>query len=156
MLTLATLASMVMSAHAQMGWTLDQCRRHFGQEFLPAEGDNHYFHVGPTGTGKGEHVYIRLDPDGTVGNIAWLKMDGKAFSESEIQKHLKDASRVAWLRNSNSEEGQLHWSGYQNGKAIFEANEGNNGRGIWVLTISTKQTSHTQTQNPLVHCSIEF
>lgn len=61
-----------------MGWTLRKCRDHFGAEFMPATDDTHYFHVGPLGRGLGEHVYLTFDPDGTVGGIQWVKLDGKA------------------------------------------------------------------------------
>jgi hypothetical protein len=64
------------NAHAQMGWTLQQCREHFGPEFMPPDGDTHYFHVGPFERGLGEHVYLTFDPDGTVGTIASVKLNG--------------------------------------------------------------------------------
>jgi hypothetical protein len=63
---------------------------------MPHDGDTHYFHVGPFGRGLGEHIYLTFDPDGTVGAIPWLKLDGKAFSEAEVRQHLREASRVTW------------------------------------------------------------
>jgi hypothetical protein len=93
-LTILAACFLAVNARAQMGWTLQQCREHFGPEFMPANGDIHYFHVGPVGRGSGEHVYITFDPDGTVGAIQWVKLNGEAFSEAEIQERLREASRV--------------------------------------------------------------
>ena len=120
-----------------MGWTLQQCRGHFGAEFMAPSGDTHYFHLGPFGRGLGEHVYISFDPDGTVGSIQWLKLDGKAFSEAEVQQRLREASRVSWERSPYHEDGELNWIGKQNGEVIFEANEADNGRKTYILTITT-------------------
>jgi hypothetical protein len=92
----AVVCIFAANAQAQMGWTLQRCREHFGSEFMPHDGDTHYFHVGPFGRGLGEHIYLTFDPDGTVGAIPWLKLDGKAFSEAEVRQHLREASRVTW------------------------------------------------------------
>jgi hypothetical protein len=83
------LMGLSVAAHAQIGWTLEQCRERIGQEFQPASGDTHYFHVGPWRRGLGEHIYLSFDPDDTVGTIQWVKLDGEAFSEAEIQRRLK-------------------------------------------------------------------
>jgi hypothetical protein len=136
MMAIAALA-LVTGAQAQMGWTLQRCREHFGPEFMSPAGDTHYFHVGPFGRGLGEHVYLTFDPDGTVGGIQWVKLDGKAFSEAEVQQRLKKASRVSWTRSADHESGELSRIGEQNGKTIFDANENDNGRGTYFLTITT-------------------
>ncbi|HYY27880.1 MAG TPA: hypothetical protein VE860_08055 [Chthoniobacterales bacterium] len=62
------------------------------------------------------------------------------FSEAEVQKLLKEASRVTWERTEDSgQDGdELNRTGSQNGKVIFDANEGDNGRGTWFLTIKTR------------------
>jgi hypothetical protein len=86
---------------------------------------------------SGRQIWLTFDPDGTVGEIQWLKFGG-AFSEAEIQQHLRDASRVTWKRKPFSQEGELDWTWEQNGKVIFDANEGDNGRGTWFLTITTR------------------
>ena len=138
LITILAACLLSVNARAQMGWTLQQCREHFGPEFMPASGDTHCFHVGPFGRGLGEHVYITFDPDGTVGAIQWVKLNGEAFSEAEIQKCLREASRVTWERTPNHEPGELNWTGKQNGKVIFDANEADNGRGIYFLTITTR------------------
>lgn len=151
-------------AFAQMGWTLAQCRQHFGKEFQYDDHDGTYsFHLGPWGPKQTLHygegvegfaVYmqglsylfpndscrqidITFDPDGTVGKIDWIK-SRSAFSESEIQQRLREASRVTWQRTANSEAGELNWVGMQHGKIIFDANESDNGRGLWHLTITTR------------------
>jgi hypothetical protein len=138
LLMVAGSLTIIASAHAQMGWTLPQCRARFGQEFLPPDGNTHYFHVGPFGQGQGEHVYLGFDPDGTVGSIRWLKLNGRAFSEAEIQERLHEDSRINWSRVNRDDPDELNLVGTQNGRVIFYANEGNNGRGIYILTITTK------------------
>jgi hypothetical protein len=137
-LILAAMAGFLIPAQAQIGWTLKQCRERIGLEFHAANGDTHYFHVGPWGRGLGEHIYISFDPDGTVGTIQWIKLDGEAFSEAEIQSRLREASHVDWQRRTDHDAGQLNWLGMQNGKVIFDANEADNRQGAYVLTISTR------------------
>ena len=148
--------------YAQMGWTLAQCRKHFGKEYAVKE-NTYSFHVGPLGpkptlnSGDGvegvavygqwmsyyfpndssRRIDITFDPDGTVGKIQWAKF-GKAFSESEIQQRLRQASKITWERTSDHESDELHWAGIQHGKIIFDANESDNGRGLWSLTITTR------------------
>jgi hypothetical protein len=109
----AALLSLSVAAHAQIGWTLEQCRERIGPEFDAANGETHYFHVGPLGRGLGEHIYISLDPDGTVGTIQWIKLDGEAFSEAEIQQRLRVASHVTWQRLNDHDTGELNWIGVQ-------------------------------------------
>jgi hypothetical protein len=137
-LIFTALLSLSVAAHAQIGWTLEQCRERIGPEFQAANGDTHYFHVGPWGRGLGEHIYISFDPDDTVGTIQWLKLDGEAFSEAEIQERLREASHVTWQRRNDHDTGELNWIGVQNRKVIFDANEADNGRGTYILTISTR------------------
>jgi hypothetical protein len=138
LLIFAAMSVLLIAAHAQIGWTLEQCRERIGPEFQAANGDTHYFHVGPWGRGLGEHVYISFDPDGTVGTIQWLRLDGEAFSEAEIQWRLREASHVSWQRGRDHDAGELNWFGVHNGKVIFDANEADNGRGTYILTISTR------------------
>lgn len=137
LLLLVAAITIPLIAKAQMGWTLAQCREHFGREF-DSDGSTYYFHIGPWGRGLGEHVYISFDPDGTVGGIEWLKLDGTAFSEAEIQKHLREASNITWQRPVDHEPGESNWVGIQHGKIIFDANESDNGRGIYILSITTR------------------
>jgi hypothetical protein len=138
LLVCTALTSLLVAAHAQIGWTLEQCRERIGPEFHAANGDTHYFHVGPWGRGLGENIYISFDPDGTVGTIQWIKLDGEAFSEAEIQQRLRVASHVTWQRRNDHDTGELNWIGVQNRKVIFDANEADNGQGAYVLTISTR------------------
>ena len=95
-------------------------------------------HVGPWGRGLGENIYISFDPDGTVGTIHWIKLDGDAFSEAEIQQRLRVASHVSWQRRTDHDTGELNWVGVQNGRVIFDANEADNGQGAYILSISTR------------------
>jgi hypothetical protein len=131
------------NAYSQIGWKLDRCRQRFGRESDRSE-NTYYFklHYHPF-TSDGIHYFsglilvLTFDPDGTVGQIEWWQ-SGSAFSEAEIQQHLQDASRVTWKRKPFSEEDNLDWTGEQNGRIIFDANEGNNGRNMWILSITTR------------------
>jgi hypothetical protein len=40
---LLLLLFIAASAHAQIGWTLEQCRKHFGAEFTPTDTDSYRF-----------------------------------------------------------------------------------------------------------------
>jgi hypothetical protein len=134
----AASAGLSVAAHAQIGWTLEQCRGRIGPEFHAANGETHYFHVSPWGRGLGENICISFDPDGTVGTIQWIKLDGDAFSEAEIQQRFRVASHVTSQRRNDHYTGELNWIGGQNGKVIFDASEADNGQGAYVLTISTR------------------
>jgi hypothetical protein len=65
---------------------------------------------------------------------------GQGFSEVEVQQHLREASRVTWKRvnPTPNESGELSWTGEQNDKVIFDAEEDDNGRGTVFLTITTR------------------
>jgi hypothetical protein len=72
-------------------------------------------------------------------------LDGKPFSEAEIKQRLKEASGVTWKRVPYGRRtpeydwqavGKLNWIG---GDWIFRANENDNGRGSYYLTIWTER-----------------
>jgi hypothetical protein len=136
-LIFVAMLGLSIAAHAQMGWSLEQCRLRIGPEYHASNGETHYFHIGPWGRGLGEQLYLSFDPDDTVGTIQWIKLDGEAFSEAEIQQRLREASNVSWQRG-NHDTGELNWIGMQNRQVIFDANEADNGRGVYVLSISTR------------------
>jgi hypothetical protein len=131
------------NAYSQIGWKLDRCRQRFGKErdrdeniyyfgvnYHPYTSDGlHYF--------SGLQLLLTFDPDGTVGKIEWCK-SGSAFSEAEIKHLLQDASRVTWKRKPFSEEDNLDWTGEQNGRVIFDANEEDTFLRMWILTITTR------------------
>jgi len=131
-----------ITANAQIGWTLNQCRQKFGMDINPDMNVRHFklnynaYVFDGLHSLSGRQIWLTFDPDGTVGGIQWLKF-GSPFSETEIQQHLQDASRVTWERKPSSQEGKLDWTGEQNRKIIFDANEADNGRGTWFLTITT-------------------
>jgi hypothetical protein len=158
-LTLMAVIALGLSAYAgEMGWTLDQCRQHFGSE-CGVDGVTYRFHLGPWGPPvpqepySAEHYYrsvdhtfgnpatsrlveFTLDPDGTVGKIVWMKAFN-GFPEAEVQQHLREASGVNWERTGPDENGFVSWVGKQHGKIIFNATESDNGRGTWFLEITT-------------------
>jgi hypothetical protein len=135
LLTLMALTSLTIThkASAQMGWTLNHCHSYFGHQFQQVEDDRGPGYWFPGHLAK--DVYVTLDPDGTVGFVLWEKWDGSPFHEVEIQNLLPFVSNIQWLRTENP-DGHLHWTGVQNGKAIFEAVEYEH-RGTWQLAINT-------------------
>jgi len=149
-MAVAAFALAIGNVKAQMGWTLEQCRSHFGQ--CEIEGSTAYFRLNAKSyiveglhRWSGRQVWLTFDPDGAVGKIQWLKAPGsvytgEGFSEAEVQQHLREASRVSWKRVNPvpNEEGELSWTGEQHGKVIFDANEDDNGRGTVFLTITTR------------------
>jgi hypothetical protein len=161
LLILMVLASVCTAnvAQAQIGWTLAQCRKHFGHEI---QEDGSPLLDDPTARTFGikyrpheEHhrgfdgrlLFVGFDPDGTVGKIKWWKF-GSEFSDQEIEQLLKKASAVSWHPVPGSpgktwltediQDGPTQWVGEQNGKIIFEANEGDTQTGGWILTITTR------------------
>jgi hypothetical protein len=86
-------------AQAQIGWTLDQCRKHFGHESserCPLDDDptirtfslHVHFHADGHRGFDGRFLYLGFDPDGTVGKIIWWKWGGE-FSDEEIKPPVK-------------------------------------------------------------------
>jgi hypothetical protein len=134
-LLILILCALSLSARAgEIGWSLEQCRQHFGPEYALAD-RNVYAFYSREGTAKNfDMVFLTFDPDGTVGRIQWSRV-GQAFSEAEIQRHLREASDVEWQRFSPQGEGALQWLGVQHGKVIFEASETEGRDGVWMLTI---------------------
>jgi hypothetical protein len=50
----------------------------------------------------------------------------------------KATNRVTWTRSPYHNPDELNWAGTQNGMVIFDANLANNGRGVYILTITTR------------------
>jgi hypothetical protein len=86
--SICLLVSLSLStAHAQMGWTLAQCRKHFGHELWmeddgPAFGIKYHYYTPEENVGKrdapafsfdGILLTVSFDSDGTVGKIWWRK-----------------------------------------------------------------------------------
>jgi S1-C subfamily serine protease len=135
-----------------MGWTLAQCRQHFGHEIdagytsLIADADSglrtfglkyrHYTREenlakdAPAFHFDGILVRVKLDLDGTVGRIQFEKSG--VFSDQEIKQLLKSASAVSWSPVPGSrksdwvEEEQQRptlWVGEYKGVILFDAEE---------------------------------
>jgi hypothetical protein len=150
-LLVAIFPQVLTTAQAQIGWTLEQCRKHFGHElkryhtWMISETDpgptfgikyRYYTHQenlkrdAPTGSFDGLLVRVRFDSDGTVGKIQW-ETSG-AFSNQEIKQLLKKSSTVSWspapaspLSEWGMEEEQrpTDWVGEHNGAILFDAKE---------------------------------
>jgi hypothetical protein len=134
----------ISSAQAQIGWTIDQCRKHFGHELWIDSGGvtfgikyRHYTpqeNVGkrdaPAFSYDGRLITVTFDSDGTVGKIIW-KRSGD-FSDREIAQLLKSASAVSWRAVPNSppsdcdserRSATTQWVGEQHGVILFDAYE---------------------------------
>jgi hypothetical protein len=100
------------TANAQIGWTLNHCRQKFGMDTDPDMNVRHFklnynaYVSDGLHSWSGRQISLTVDPDGTVGGIQWLKF-GSPFSETEIQQHLQDASRVTWERKPSSQKENL-------------------------------------------------
>jgi hypothetical protein len=89
---LAIAAAMIMTAtaHARIGWTLEQCRSNYGHEVKVEKawcGGTAYSFIN-----DGLYIYTILSPDGKVGDITYFdNRTAKPFSQ-DMQAHL-------WLIN---------------------------------------------------------
>jgi hypothetical protein len=145
LLRLALFLFCLSTARAQMGWTLAQCRQHFGHELWmeddgPAFGIKYHYYTreenlardAPAFYFPGLLVTVTFDSDGTVGKIWWRKCGD--FSDREINQLLKSSSGVSWSPAPDSptsdwreveeeKERPTQWIGKHNGKIIFDAVE---------------------------------
>jgi hypothetical protein len=157
-LLLATTFASFSLAQAQIGWTLNQCRQHFGKEVSQSNagfaGESpftdknpnfktflvNYRELPPNPDLPARHYYtgykvdIGFDPDGTVGEIYW-HWSGE-LPEQEIMKLLRKASKVEWSR-TNTEDENGNWVGKQNGVVVFRADLSDSGTGFFFLEITT-------------------
>jgi hypothetical protein len=92
---LAGLTFATVTTHAQIGWTLEKCRQHFGMEYGKASEARDYHYDFTLYFHAGEYNYnIDFDTDGTVGGMEIIKLNRQAFTETEVQHLLKLASSV--------------------------------------------------------------
>jgi hypothetical protein len=138
LLMLMALASV---AHAQIGWTLDQCRKHWGRESsiehpylddsLTTTGTTYVF--GFLDSGSKIQKQVALDAAGKVNDIYYIG-PSKGAGFLKIAKLLEKEEGVIWL--VDPDEGHFYltprgrmdglhrhayWIGYKNGVAIFHA-----------------------------------
>jgi hypothetical protein len=147
LLLILMILTLAGNSQAQIGWTLAQCRKHFGHELSwPLDDDptartfgiKFHPHQERVRGFDGRLLYMGFDPDGTVGKIKWSKFGGE-FSAEEMNRLLGRASAVYWRPVSvHNEYEDARWVGEQNGKIIFDAVEDNNEMGGWFLTITTR------------------
>ena len=163
------LSLSLCTAQAQIGWTLAQCRKHFGHE-LWMEDDGPTFGIGyhyytreenldrdaPAFYFPGLLLTVTFDSDGTVGKIWWRKCGD--FSNQEIQQLLRRSSAVSWSPAPDSpsdafsvfnpkteevddQERPTQWVGEHNGVILFDAIEEFSpmGGGHDNLTVTTRQ-----------------
>jgi hypothetical protein len=155
------------TAVSQIGWTLAQCRKHFGHELWmedagPAFGIKYHHYTleenlerdAPAFSFDGLLLTVSFDSDGTVGKIWWRKSG--EWSDQEIQQLLKSSSAVSWRPdrrlgnwqifysdNDSEEQSQRpsHWVGVHNGVILFDAIRefSEMGGGHDNLTVTTRQ-----------------
>jgi hypothetical protein len=140
-LLLILLLLSLSTARAKMGWTLEQCRKHFGHELWmeddgPTFGIKYHYYTreeniardAPAFYFPGLLLTVTFDSDGTVGKIWWRKCG--EFSDREIKQLLKSSSAVSWSPAPDSpnndwceQQRPTHWLGKQNGVILFDAQE---------------------------------
>jgi hypothetical protein len=163
-LSLIMLLLCLGTVRAQIGWTLAQCRKHFGHEIGEADSRGvHTFGIkyryytpkenveerdAPAFSFDGILVGVTLDSDGTVGSVRFHRSG--SFSNQEIKELLKRSSAVSWspapfspMSDWFREEGQrpIEWVGEHNGAILFDAVEDFDlfDGGHDYLTVTTRQ-----------------
>ena len=145
LLTLLTMATLAMAddAHAQIGWTLEQCRKHWGpqtgiehpylDDSLTTTGTSYIF--GSLDSGSKIQKEVALDATGKVNDVYYIgPSEGPGFLK--IAQLLENEPGVKWLAvrdedrpfdlgqgGTPGEQGYRHalWIGYKDGIAVFHA-----------------------------------
>jgi hypothetical protein len=143
-LTAGLFAVIPVPAHAQIGWTLQQCRSHYGKEFAT---DIAYMHLGETNRFQSKvygimcDIYVERAYDlfnEKVWNVQYLNIsNGKPFPIEVVKKLLRDNfPALTWTQQPTNkdagDEDEFPWS---SGTPGITAVEESNGRGTWILTI---------------------
>ena len=131
LLTLMAIAGCLTiagNAHAQIGWTLEQCRKHWGRETIT-------IYHGETLTGEplttttygfdsGSKIEkeVTLDATGKVNDVFYIAAaDGAGLLK--IAKLLEREEGVIWLIDPDESQTYRHayWIGFKDGVAVFHA-----------------------------------
>jgi hypothetical protein len=138
LLTLMILAS---AANAQIGWTLDQCRKHWGRESIST---HHLESLNDTTYGFGSEdagIYkeVTLDPQGKVNDLMYTSNGGGRYDNKpsllDIPGLLATQTGIIW----GKDPGSRILLGKKDGVVVFQARyfSGKHGESLHVVPIET-------------------
>jgi hypothetical protein len=141
MKTILTLMVLASVAKAQIGWTLDQCRKHWGREsistyFLKSLNNTTY---GFGSEDAGIYKEVALDPQGKVNNVMYTSNGGGRYDDKpsllDIPGLLAIESGIIW----GKEPGSRILLGKKDGVVVFHADyfSGKYGESLHVLPIDS-------------------
>jgi hypothetical protein len=106
---LCTLALTLVSARAELGWTLEQCKQYFGpyrSRISKAFGNRVYdFEKAKY------HLTVWLGSDEKVVGIEYRKLDKSPLLEGEIEALLENKGDCTWDAPSSNANGEIQWVG---------------------------------------------
>jgi hypothetical protein len=146
MITAAAAFAVAVDAHAQIGWTLDQCRKHWGREsiFHPKNGDPTEYTFGPK-----IKKQVTLDSGRKVNDIFYAvnyddgELNNYDTGELNIPALLAAQEGVHWERDTDMGGGEgsshLYFLGKKGGVVVFHARyfAGRTGESLEVLPIES-------------------
>jgi hypothetical protein len=138
LLILMVLAS---AANAQIGWTLDQCRKHWGWESISTY---HLESLNDTTYGFGSEdagIYkeVTLDPQGKVNDVMYTSNGGGRYDDKpsllDIPGLLAIQAGIIWRKDPDSR----CLLGKKDGVVVFHADyfSGNTGESLHIAPIET-------------------
>jgi hypothetical protein len=104
--TLVMLAASLfaISAHAQIGWNLKQCRQHWGKE-LSVDTDYHF-----QWQGWDVDAEFKKGDDFGITSIVASRIDGSDPTEKQALAFLAQEPSFRWTR-INNQNSEWHWKG---------------------------------------------
>jgi hypothetical protein len=148
LLLILTVASLSFAnAHAQIGWTLDQCRKHWGRESIATY---HLESLNDTTYSFGSkdfgiHKDVTLDSQGKVNNVCYSSNGGDSQGARsgllKIPRLLAREEGIIWERDPDESYTSRHeyFIGKKDGVAVFHARyfSGKTGESLHVLPIES-------------------
>lgn len=147
---LASLTSATV-AHADLGWTLEQCRQKYGvPTFGPGQAHKETFYVWDRTDG---FYAVFLPSGGTVNSVVYGFY--KPMDDADLSSIFKEtAPRATWepLAYPNSPIGHTYWVGRENGIARMIADcfavIRDNGTNSWCVNVETPEIAVWMNENP--------
>jgi hypothetical protein len=127
-LLLMAVASLLMTnkASAHIGWTLDQCKKHYGEpaEVHPENADdtvkNYLFHNVVWGPGLPYEISAEFS-NGTCVVISYYHPNFEQFTSKEIENLVSVSSNgYIWTRTRTTSK-EIDYSAHLDGKVAFQA-----------------------------------
>jgi hypothetical protein len=121
-LIIAILTTLIIPVHAEIGWTLQDCIKHYGKDVTPPiehHGEMvHNFHFGKYYV----DAYLSGNP-GIVAGIQYRRLDLKELTIGEIARFLREnGSDLEWTFVKGVYAFEIStWQGNRNGKTILSA-----------------------------------